>query len=269
MDSARFYLKKSCLSGNLYSKTTGYLYLYKVEKKAGNHSAAYAYNDSFNIYRDSIIKIQQHQKIEELSTQYALAIQRKEIEAENRNIYYVVTICLIVLLLGAFAVCQYLKKRKKDKELKQEKLNSLDQTQTISTFLKEKVGEEIQLPETATKFKQDILRNGIRAFRASQWGKNLETVEKTIVPGNYIKLSEQESLYKELKLHFNDFIACLNQIYPDMSKEDIYFCILSALKYKSRTIVYCMKTPAGALRTRKSRLKKNMAEETFRIIFNK
>lgn len=104
---------------------------------------------------------------------------------------------------------------------------------------------------------------------ASQWGKNLETVEKTIVPGNYIKLSEQESLYKELKLHFNDFIACLNQIYPDMSKEDIYFCILSALKYKSRTIVYCMKTPAGALRTRKSRLKKNMAEETFRIIFNK
>ena len=269
MDSARFYLKKSCLSGNLYSKTTGYLYLYKVEKKAGNHSAAYAYNDSFNIYRDSIIKIQQHQKIEELSTQYALAIQRKEIEAENRNIYYVITICLIVLLLGAFAVCQYLKKRKKDKELKQEKLNSLDQTQTISTFLKEKVGEEIQLPETATKFKQDILRNGIRAFRASQWGKNLETVEKTIVPGNYIKLSEQESLYKELKLHFNDFIACLNQIYPDMSKEDIYFCILSALKYKSRTIVYCMKTPAGALRTRKSRLKKNMAEETFRIIFNK
>ena len=198
-----------------------------------------------------------------------MAIQRKEIEAENRNIYYVITICLIVLLLGAFAVCQYLKKRKKDKELQQEKLNSLDQTQTISTFLKEKVGEEIQLPETATKFKQDILRNGIRAFRASQWGKNLETVEKTIVPGNYIKLSEQESLYKELKLHFNDFIACLNQIYPDMSKEDIYFCILSALKYKSRTIVYCMKTPAGALRTRKSRLKKNMAEETFRIIFNK
>ena len=81
-------------------------------------------------------------------------------------------------------------------------------------------------------------------------------LKKTIVPGNYIKLSEQESLYKELKLHFNDFIACLNQIYPDMSKEDIYFCILSALKYKSRTIVYCMKTPAGALRTRKSRLKK-------------
>ena len=113
MDSARFYLKKSCLSGNLYSKTTGYLYLYKVEKKAGNHSAAYAYNDSFNIYRDSIIKIQQHQKIEELSTQYALAIQRKEIEAENRNIYYVITICLIVLLLGAFAVCQYLRREKK------------------------------------------------------------------------------------------------------------------------------------------------------------
>ena len=101
-------------------------------------------------------------------------------------------------------------------------------------------------------------------------GKNLETVEKTIVPGNYIKLSEQESLYKELKLHFNDFIACLNQIYPDMSKEDIYFCILSALKYKSRTIVYCMKTPAGSLTNPQKQIKeKNMAEETFRIIFNK
>lgn len=268
MDSARFYLKKSCLSGNLYSKTTGYFYLYKVEKKANNHPAAYAYNDSFNIYRDSILQMQRHQKVEELNTQYALAIQRKEIEAENRNTYYVIAICLIVLLSGAFGIYQYLKKKRKEKELKQEKLNSLDQTQTISTFLKEKVGEEIRLPETATRFKQDILRNGIQSFRASQWGKTLETVEKTIASGSYIKQTEQESLYKELKLHFNEFISCLHQIYPNMSENDIYFCILFALKYKSRTIVYCMKTPAGTLRTRKSRLKKNMAEETFRLIFD-
>ena len=39
-------------------------------------------------------------------------------------------------------------------------------------------------------------------------------LKKTIVPGNYIKLSEQESLYKELKLHFNDFIACLKSDIP-------------------------------------------------------
>lgn len=105
MDSARFYLKKSCLSGNLYSKTTGYFYLYKVEKKANNHPAAYAYNDSFNIYRDSILQMQRHQKVEELNTQYALAIQRKEIEVENRNTYYVIAICLIVLLSGADGLC--------------------------------------------------------------------------------------------------------------------------------------------------------------------
>ena len=122
-----------------------------------------------------------------------MAIQRKEIEAENRNTYYVIAICLIVLLSGAFGIYQYLKKKRKEKELKQEKLNSLDQTQTISTFLKEKVGEEIRLPETATRFKQDILRNGIQSFQTSQWGKNLETVEKTILPGNYIKLPEQNT----------------------------------------------------------------------------
>ena len=137
--------------------------------------------------------MQRHQKVEELNTQYALAIQRKEIEAENRNTYYVIAICLIVLLSGAFGIYQYLKKKRKEREPKQEKLNSLDQTQTISTFLKEKVGEEIRLPETATRFKQDILRNGIQSFQTSQWGKNLETVEKTILAGNYIKLPEQNT----------------------------------------------------------------------------
>ena len=65
---------------------------------------------------------------------------------------------------------------------------------------------------------------------------------KTIVPGNYIKLSEQNHFYAELKLHFNDFIACLNQIHlRTCPKKIFHFCILSALKYKSRTIVYCMK----------------------------
>ena len=52
-------------------------------------------------------------------------------------------------------------------------------------------------------------------------------------------------------------IAYLNW-YTDMSKEDIYFCILSALKYKSRTIVYCIEKPAGTLRNLQKQIKEKI-----------
>lgn len=138
-----------------------------------------------------------------------------------------------------------------------------DQNQTISNYLEQKLGKEIPLQETITAFKREKLQRGTDAFNASPWKEKLNEVEKQIKSGNYIKPDEQRLLYQELDICFKEFIVYITQIHPKMSREDIYYCILFSQNYKSRTIMYCMSSSGGALRIRKNRLKKNMAEDTF------
>ena len=114
---------------------------------------------------------------------------------------------------------------------------------------------------------EEALQQGVREFYASAWREKLETAEKEIIPGDYMKIDEQKLLLQELDTCFQAFINGLNEVCSGMSKEDVYYCILSYLDYRNRVIVYATRISSGALRTRKSRLKKFMPEEVFLLIF--
>ena len=114
---------------------------------------------------------------------------------------------------------------------------------------------------------EEALQQGVREFYASSWREKLETAEKEIIPGDYMKIDEQKQLLQELDTCFPAFINGLNEVCSGMSKEDVYYCILSHLDYRNRVIVYATRISSGALRTRKSRLKKSMPEEVFLLIF--
>lgn len=155
---------------------------------------------------------------------------------------------MVILLLGGLGSCQYLK-RKHGEELPGHR-------------------EEILVKEAVCNFRKESLETGICSFSSSPWKEKLEEVQKEITSGEYIKPDDQDLLYRELDTHFKEFIAELVTSYPKIGKENIYYCILSGLKYRKRILVYCTRTSAGALRTRKSRLKKNMTKETFQFIFD-
>lgn len=114
---------------------------------------------------------------------------------------------------------------------------------------------------------EEALQTGIRHFYASAWHGMLETADKEIASGDYMKVNEQKELYQELDACFTDFINSLCTACPGINQEDIYYCILSHLDYRNRVIVYAMRASSGTLRTRKSRLKKAMPEDTFKVIF--
>lgn len=269
LDSAKQLLLVGCQSHNLHAKTNCYSLLYEIEKKLQNHSYAYAYNDSFNLYRDSIEILKQHQEIQNLSTKHAIELQKKETKRKEERIYWTICFILILLLSGGLCFYLYLKKKYKEYLLRKRILTLNDQNQTISNYLEKKLGREIPLLQTVTAFKREQLQKGIDAFNASPWKEKLNEAEKQIKSGDYIKPDEQKLLYQELDTCFKEFITDITKIYPKMSKEDIYYCILCNQNYKSRTIMYCMSSAGGALRTRKNRLKKNMAEDTFQMIFHK
>ena len=269
LDSAKELLLVGCQSNSLYIKTNCYNLLYEIEKKLQNHFYAYAYNDSFNLYRDSIEILKRPQEIQNLHIKHAIELQKGEEKRKEENIYWIICFIFMMLLSGCLCLYLYLKKKYKEYLLRKRILTLNDQNQTISNYLEQKLGKEIPLQETITAFKREKLQRGTDAFNASPWKEKLNEVEKQIKSGNYIKPDEQRLLYQELDICFKEFIVYITQIHPKMSREDIYYCILFSQNYKSRTIMYCMSSSGGALRIRKNRLKKNMAEDTFQMIFRK
>ena len=87
--------------------------------------------------------------------------------------------------------------------------------------------------------------------------------EKTTYLDFLLSNAQSDEEEAEIKSIVNDFL----EIYPHLNEEDLLFCILSALHFRKRLICYCMKTTSGALRARKNRLKRNLAEDTFQMIF--
>ena len=269
LDSAKELLLVGCQSNSLYIKTNCYNLLYEIEKKLQNHFYAYAYNDSFNLYRDSIEILKRHQEIQNLHIKHAIELQKGEEQRKEENIYWIICFIFMMLLSGSLCLYLYLKKKYKEYLLRKRILTLNDQNQTISNYLEQKLGKEILLQETITAFKREKLQRGIDAFNVSPWKEKLNEVEKQIKSGDYIKPDEQRLLYQGLDICFKEFIVYITQIHPKMSREDIYYCILFSQNYKPRTIMYCMSSSGGALRIRKNRLKKNMAEDTFQMIFRK
>ena len=269
LDSAKRLLLAACQSRDLYDKASCYNLLYEIEKKLQNHFYAYAYNDSFNLYRDSIEILKRHQEIQNLHIKHAIELQKGEEQRKEENIYWIICFIFMMLLSGSLCLYLYLKKKYKEYLLRKRILTLNDQNQTISNYLEQKLGKEILLQETITAFKREKLQRGIDAFNDSPWKEKLNEVEKQIKSGDYIKPDEQRLLYQGLDICFKEFIVYITQIHPKMSREDIYYCILFSQNYKPRTIMYCMSSSGGALRIRKNRLKKNMAEDTFQMIFHK
>ena len=269
LDSAKRLLLAACQSRDLYDKASCYNLLYEIEKKLQNHFYAYAYNDSFNLYRDSIEILKRHQEIQNLHIKHAIELQKGEEQRKEENIYWIICFIFMMLLSGSLCLYLYLKKKYKEYLLRKRILTLNDQNQTISKYLEQKLGKEILLQETITAFKREKLQRGIDAFNVSPWKEKLNEVEKQIKSGDYIKPDEQRLLYQGLDICFKEFIVYITQIHPKMSREDIYYCILFSQNYKPRTIMYCMSSSGGALRIRKNRLKKNMAEDTFQMIFHK
>lgn len=128
------------------------------------------------------------------------------------------------------------------------------------------VEELLETPVSAVPL-LDALQAGIRSFETSPWRERLAMADKEITPGDYMKQEDQQQLYAELDACFPSFIQSLTASCPTMNQEDIYYSILSNLGLRNRVIVYCTRTSSGTLRTRKSRLKKAMPEDTFLLVF--
>ena len=194
--------------------------------------------------------------------------QKEQLLEEQEQVHYhIISIWIIILLLTTFAIHQYYKRKKKELELELQSKRFDMKIEDINEYIGEQFGTSTPIQISVEQFKKEKLQKSIDLFNQTEWKEKLSTLTPEQERMKYMHADEQLELYKTLDAIFAEYIYSLKRQYPKMNEGDIYFCILSVLKYKSRTISYCTHLSLDALRSRKSRLKKGISEEDFELAF--
>ena len=265
-DSASFYFLKATKNSQIITRAMSFYHLFQLHRKA-HPDWACVYVDSFHIYKDSLYALRQTDKIERLTAAYRQEVDRQKEEADRREN----AICLwggigITLLLCGTGVFFFVQ-RKKRRYLLLEKQLVANRLAAIKEYVAE---QNRRNPEEWSAMHQEIAaieaQTLIGQFQETVWQKRINAIQKG--NGKPFSKKEQEAFQKETLALFDELVKRLKAEHPQITKDDLLFCLLSLMNYPTSLIAACIGCKENTLRTRKHRLKEKLSKETFGYFFH-
>ena len=110
----------------------------------------------------------------------------------------------------------------------------------------------------------------VRLFKTTTSYKKIQSIETSKNKKEKEITQEELSLiYQEINEAFIEAMQELLEQYPSLTQDDLYYCILNYLQLSNNTIKVCMKAGSqSALTQRKYRIKKQLSDLSFSIIFD-
>lgn len=265
-DSASFYFLKATKDPQIITRTMAFYNLSQLHRK--EHPAlAFVYVDSFHIYKDSLYALRQTDKIGRLTEQYLQQMSRQKAEANRReNTIYLCVGIFITLLLCGIGIFLFIKHRER-RYLLLEKQLVTDRLAAIKEYVAE---QNRRNPEEWKTMHQEIAaietQTLIGQFQETVWQKRINAIQKG--NGKPFSKKEQAVFQKEILALFDELVKRLQAEHPQITKDDLLFCLLSLMNYPTSLIAACIGCKETTLRTRKHRLKEKLSKETFGLFFH-
>lgn len=110
----------------------------------------------------------------------------------------------------------------------------------------------------------------VRLFKTTTSYKKIQLIETSKIKREKGVSQEDISLiYQEINEVFTEAMQELLNQYPNLTQEDLYYCILNYLQLSNDTIKKCMRVESQyALNQRKYRIRKQLSNQTFSVIFD-
>lgn len=278
-DSARYYLSLCYNKGDPFSEVSTNYSLYELEKKCGRFKEAIQYIDAYVTLSDSIQEEENRKEIAKLINDFAIEKYKKKFayrqKRQNRIIFssmliFVVTSILIFLTIDRRRKKEYIAlqkslMRKREEIMKvQEELIELDATQSESSKLEKENKQDLLRELQKEKFHYSI-----QLFQKTPYYKILEELKlKRKIEEKTFTLEEREYLWDCIYQTFSDTMVDLKAKCPELTREDLLYCVFYLLGYPNPIIIVCTGSNANALKSRKNRIKNKMNEELRATIFN-
>ena len=278
-DSAIHYLSRASTKANIYTKASIYQTLYEINKENKNYEQAILYNDTALTCYDSIQKIIHHTEINNLIKKHSIDIYKEQIKKQSQQTKVIFIIGGLVTMFLFIYTVMYISNRTKKTHIHWQQL--LMKNQTEKATLKEEIralshANEINEHRYADILNQRIklwhqsLQICVRLFKTTTSYKKIQSIETSKNKKEKEITQEELSLiYQEINEAFIEAMQELLEQYPSLTQDDLYYCILNYLQLSNNTIKVCMKAGSqSALTQRKYRIKKQLSDLSFSIIFD-
>lgn len=278
-DSAICYLSKAKINADIYAKASIYQTLYEIDKKRKKYEQAILYNDTALVYYDSIQNMVHHTEINSLIKKHSTEMYEQRIKNQYQKDKLLLIICILLIISLAIFILMYISNRNKKRYVYLQQF--LMKNQTEKAALKEEIKTlsqankiiEQKYAETVNKrfeLWHQSLQICVRLFNTTTSYKKIQLIEASKIKKEKGITQEDISLiYQEINETFTEAMQEFLDQYPNLTQEDLYYCILNYLQLSNDTIKTCMRVESQyALNQRKYRIRKQLSNQVFSVIFD-
>ena len=278
-DSARYYLSLSSTKEDPFLRASRHFSLYELEKKCGKYKEATQYIDTYTTLYDSLREEKNKEEIAKLINSYTIERYKREISEKQKHqtrisisfsILIIISILFIFLMIDRHRKQEYiglhksLMKKRGEIMKMQEELNSMDMNHSPNSIQEKENKQNILKQLQKEKFYYSI-----QLFQKTPYYKIIQELkQKRRIEEKVFTSGERELLWDCIYQIFSDTMSDLKAQCPELTREDLLYCILYLLGYPNSIIIICTGTNTNALKSRKNRLKNKMSKELYLFIFD-
>ncbi|WP_455589306.1 tetratricopeptide repeat protein [Bacteroides rodentium] len=267
-DSAIYYWNIGATSPNIYVKTSSYHHLYKEYQKRRNWEEAICYADSFLVLYDSIQAMDDRAELDRLMDNHLVELHKRELSARNQQIIAGLVVAFLVLV--AILIILYLwhdgRRKKKYVDLQQR----LMENRAEAIFLSEATeASSDDRNAELEKLEKERFWICLSLFETTAGSKRLDELKKA-TPSMQIKMADtyRTLIVSNIRKSFADVMGDLKERYPNLTNDDLLYCVLSLLRCPKDVILHIANVSADAIKVRKNRIKGKIEGDMFLRIFD-
>ena len=278
-DSARYYLSLNSIKEDPFLRASRHFSLYELEKKCGKYKEATQYIDTYTTLYDSLREEKNKEEIAKLINSYTIERYKREISEKQKHqtrisisfsILIIISILFIFLMIDRHRKQEYiglhksLMKKRGEIMKMQEELNSMDMNHSPNSIQEKENKQNILKQLQKEKFYYSI-----QLFQKTSYYKTIQELkQKRKIEEKVFTSGERELLWDCIYQIFSDTMSYLKAQCPELTREDLLYCIFYLLGYSNSIIIICAGSNANALKSRKNRLKNKMTKELYSFIFS-
>lgn len=275
-DSALSLFAELLPDADLQMKHDIYQQWYDLEKRTGHQQEASSCSDSLIYYRNELDKCNQGQEILNRIAEHRHTESQKTLQTRLYKKGGIIGLLLVLLALVALLFLRHnrrhLKEKRQEVTALREKMVDLQKQMEVLQKQKGQSGNANEEEQDVTEEKilalqGEQIRLCFRIFRLRPEHKRIEAVSLESTPA--LNTIERASIADAIVYEFSAVLGWLRADYPQLTVEDVFYCLLSRIGYNTKVCAALMGKSMPTLREQKSRIKKKVSPAFFLFFFNK
>ncbi len=267
LDSASYFFNKNMDSLDIYGKVACYNGMYQIAKKKGEWKVATENIDAYKILYDSIQIMTDNEELNRLMDKHQLEEHKRLLSERTKILFFSLGVSFFSLMIICVFYFMWNDRKRKKRYIALQ--NELTQKRVDNMLLKEEDSESNKedIDKKRSKLTEQQIQLCISVLKTTDCYDKLEALEKATPKQLLAMRSLRKEIRSDISNAFVDVMMNLQERYPTLTGDDVFYCVLSLLCCSKSVMMELMGATFDALKTRKNRIKNKMDAQIFERVF--